>query len=397
MIRKLTIFFVVLMVFTSGFGRLVQAQLPDRPMTYFYRSGDLTTVPAILRSQEAKGVLKRKNARPPTIGFLAALLSRHSEYADAWLSEDFEKDTQYVLAVALTFSGKRAKAIEYVQEKGWGPEMVTQLKRLPISLIDFPVQTATDLDIMWGASFATGDVLYVNRILDMFSTNIQSGIFEIEDLLFLRKAKSSASSEKKQDLSWMVKKYGKETFLKIAYSSSALWASISNAIQHPFVMDAVKQRIAKAPNSDLSYVLQLTLFLREEPKIGFVKGDGIEFMIFSSSKAEAIQKKIDAGYVEDTLNYAQNDFSNDEIPYAVVITFSKTERKKVVHISIKTPKGNSFKLRPQQVHGESFFLNMIEITKDMKDGPGIYSVQISTAVGGVSQVQFQKRFVITRP
>ena len=395
MVRKFCGFVAVLLICVcmTG-GRAAHAEGEISLMKYFYKSSDLATVPSIISDVERSGLLERKSGTSPVIGFLAALFVQHPDKVDGWLSGYYQSKTEQVIAVALTFAGQRSKAIRYVRAHGWNEKFVEHLRSLPDNLLTMPVQSGADLDVMWSASFATGDPIYVERILDMIKGHVNSGVFDVEDII--SSTKFMRNRKNKEGLRKLVDKYGEERFMQLVYTASALWASGSNAFQHPFVKRTVEARINIAPQSDLSYALKRAVFWREESLVANEEGADISLMVFMTSDSEAVKAEADSGQIESISQRAKNVFTDDDDISVIVLTYVKSIPKDDTFFDLETPSGNKLKLFQIKTEGTGIFLDVMPITADMRDGAGFYKINVAFPGESGEQKTFVKRFVISR-
>jgi hypothetical protein len=101
-------------------------------------------------------------------------------------------------------------------------------------------------DVLWAASFATGDPAYVRPIFDYYaSVAAQDGV-DIQDIVAFVIARGGANKEAIQAIA---KKYPRETLQKVVFASSALWSLSSNAGQHKFVAAALARYLEAQPAS----------------------------------------------------------------------------------------------------------------------------------------------------
>lgn len=102
-------------------------------------------------------------------------------------------------------------------------------------------------DVMWGASFATGDAAYVRPIYDYLAAYLSEPGVDVADVMTMVAFKHRVASQ--DAVKQMAGKYPKETFVRIAHASSALWSLESNARQHKFVAAALEQYAKQQPQS----------------------------------------------------------------------------------------------------------------------------------------------------
>jgi hypothetical protein len=155
----------------------------------------------------------------------------------------------------LLFAGMNQKAAAYTQQKGWPKDAVARFAGARLSLLEFPMSHVAEFDLLWGASFATGDKRYPDRIIDVVAESLASGKFQVADIDYVGNPRNLRQSDN-ADLERIAGRYKDDDLEELMMNGSALWSLGSNARQHPFVMETVRARIAAAPDSDLAYLLR---------------------------------------------------------------------------------------------------------------------------------------------
>jgi hypothetical protein len=111
-------------------------------------------------------------AFPPVAGFFAVVFRRHADWIDRLIPAHFDARTAETIAAALRLSGQLAVGESLksrLVEAGSDATLSAALTNLPLRLEDIRVVTPAHLDILWGASFASGDVRYVRMIVDFLA------------------------------------------------------------------------------------------------------------------------------------------------------------------------------------------------------------------------------------
>ncbi len=90
-----------------------------------------------------------------------------------------------------------------------------------------------EFDILWGASFASGDPRYALKILEHFATvaNVDGNAADMVNV--------AGNFGTGADTRWLVQKRGANKAVELIAQSTALWALYSNSLQHEFVRSAV--------------------------------------------------------------------------------------------------------------------------------------------------------------
>lgn len=246
----------VCVAFGATFPALAEADEEEleKRITYFYKNPDLDALPDLVSKLYGAGMMSGK-AAAPMMGFLAPLFERHPDRIDAIIGGPYPRDAQRVFAYALIFVGMNQKAAAYMQEKGWPKDTVEGFAGAHRSLIESPIIRAAELDVLWGASFSSGDKRYPSRIIDVVAKSLASGKFDVEDMDYVGNPRNLHQSDS-AELARITGRYEEEDLDELMMNGSALWSLGSNAKRHPFVMEAVQERITATPDSDLAYLLR---------------------------------------------------------------------------------------------------------------------------------------------
>jgi hypothetical protein len=130
-------------------------------MTFFYRDP---------KPERLLGFLEKidKNAHswmfyPPFVGFFCVVFSQYLEWIDRLVPVTLSGRLAEALRAAFRLSKREipAQLTERLAVAGTDETLKAELGQLPLSPRDLVVLRPTHLDILWGASFASGDKLYV--------------------------------------------------------------------------------------------------------------------------------------------------------------------------------------------------------------------------------------------
>jgi len=112
------------------------------------------------------------NGYPPVVGFFAVVFRQHPDWIDKLTPDHVDARAAEGLAAVLQLAGQSAQAQiirPRLMEAGSDVAMKAELAGLPLRLEDIRIATPTHLDILWGASFASGDARYARMIADFFA------------------------------------------------------------------------------------------------------------------------------------------------------------------------------------------------------------------------------------
>jgi tetratricopeptide (TPR) repeat protein len=221
----------------------------EADMTFFYKNPSPGRIPALILYLDTLMQSNNASAQPAAIGFLAAAFQRYQGDIDKMIPDGLSTTMQRIVATSLRLAGQDAKARSMANHLGDGGAAAPDWTRVPSSLDAVTVTGPSEFDLMWGASFATGDPRYCSRILDRFAS-IANVAGNAEDMARIARSYGTGA-----DLHWVVEKRGPDKARELISQSSALWALDSNARQHEFVRNAVGQYINAHPEEPASKAL----------------------------------------------------------------------------------------------------------------------------------------------
>jgi hypothetical protein len=229
---RLLVFAFMLVLAPVAYGQSIAPDL-NADFTFFYRNPSAERAVGVFKAFTESPSARQPNTHPALAGFLAAVFQRYPETIDKIVPPEGDILTSWTVATALRLSGQPEKSdaiVAGLKAKGLAVEggvkySTTLQKMVP--------RTASDFDVLWGASFATGDPQYCAMIMAQYAAVAQTEIIA-NDLISMLRARAA-----KTDLQWVHKKYDDAQAVTLMHTSSALWSLASNA-RHPFVGDFIK-------------------------------------------------------------------------------------------------------------------------------------------------------------
>lgn len=400
---------VVFFCFVSGVEAESQKQgLAKGYFTYFYKQPDLEGIPGFLSLIDATGPLKADDA-PPIMGFLSALFERHPDRVDSWIVGTHSRQVQQMVGFSLALAGMPDKTVEYLKKNGWAPAQIDRIfgqmfLAKPDLLSTSPPTSPTDLDALWGASFATGDPAYPDKIVDLVDGAVRSGKYGVDDIMYFAPPPQKLSEIKDSPvLNSILRRYQRSGLNDLILNGVAIWGLGSNAVQHEFVMELIQERIAQAPNSDLSYMLRKSIF-RSSHSIGAsVKGGEIRGIVSLttqtelkgvsrlSSSAESVKAMFDS-----LLPIFGNEFERGDPVSIIVLLVIPPGAHIDLMFKISSPNGSSFVLEPStwhalgQQHQVSAMLLPLDPSRLTEEG--VYRVEGVLIDGGQEKLETKNAF-----
>ncbi len=223
---------------------LVSASADESPavseadLTYFYKTPSPILAARLIAHFDALRSAEKPDARPSLMGFFAAAFRRYPADIDNMIPGSLSPPMLEVLAVSLQLAGQQARAQALIGKLKARDAVVPDLSTIPSSLEAVEAVGPSEWDLLWGASFATGDPRYAYKILTRFAVSANMGD-NAEDLVRLVRDRDSGG-----DSPWLLEKRGKDAAREMIAVSVALWALNSNAQQHAFIRGMVNEYVA---------------------------------------------------------------------------------------------------------------------------------------------------------
>jgi hypothetical protein len=221
----------------------------EADLTYFYKTPSSALVARLITHYEVLRTAEKPAARPPLMGFFAASFQRYPGDIDKMIPESLSPAMMELLAVSLRLAGQQAKAEALVAILKTKDAVVPDLATIPSSLDGVVALGPSEFDLLWGASFATGDAQYSSKILTRF-VDIANVGDNADDLVRIVRTMESGKVD-----NWLVDKRGEEGARELIPISTALWALHSNAQQHLFVQNMVNDYIMAHPSEPAAKAL----------------------------------------------------------------------------------------------------------------------------------------------
>jgi hypothetical protein len=217
--------------------------------TYFYKDPQPARLAGYLERYEK--IAPRWDAFPPLVGFLAVVFHQSPDWTDRLIPAQPGARSATAIAAALRLAG-RTKVEPRLLSGSSDPKLVAELAGLPLRLEDLRVVTPTHLDILWGASFASGEERYVRLIIDRLAVTANRSELTAIDVT---RTALAIWGGRQEILGQLKGKYGEREAYDIVVAATAAWALGSNARRHEFVEKAMKKYSAEHAGSHAAKVL----------------------------------------------------------------------------------------------------------------------------------------------
>jgi hypothetical protein len=195
---------VILISFFFCFSAATQATLAAQDaasqqknsnwMTYYYAQKQPDKMVSFLQWIEKSGIFdKHKQSTKPVAAFISVVFSDNPKRVKGWVEQvHFTGKARSVIEYALWLSGNEKIITEVFKETpGYA-----KIRSLPLSHLS--TKRPSDLDMMWGAFFASGNTVYVKKIIDILDDNISLTGNKNSDMVTRHSAEWSLASNMMQ-------------------------------------------------------------------------------------------------------------------------------------------------------------------------------------------------------
>jgi hypothetical protein len=134
----------------------------------FYRSPNLQEVPDLVSRWAASASAQRNDGIPPMVGFVAGLAVKYPDKIMSMFPASLSPKGRHVAVLGVRVGGLKDRAQQLARSYGWSEEEIAKAGQGGV-IQSVRITSANDLDILWGASFASGDARYVRQILDFYA------------------------------------------------------------------------------------------------------------------------------------------------------------------------------------------------------------------------------------
>jgi hypothetical protein len=212
-------------------------------LTFFYKDPRPERLIGFIEKYDAPPAERKWEAYPPAAGFFAFIFRKHPDWIERLVPARLNARMGETLTAAMWLAGSPAKAANLqprLKQAGSDEQLRGQFSRLANRLEDLRIVIPTHLDILWGASFASGNGRYPRMIIDFFAQTANRSEPIAIDVTQTAIAIMGGPKDSVRELRG---KHGDALAREIIYAATALWALQSNARQHPIVDEVVAKYI----------------------------------------------------------------------------------------------------------------------------------------------------------
>ncbi len=227
----------------------MQATPDDTLLTTFYKDPRPERLTGFFDKLRSMPAARSWEAYPPVAGFFAFVFRSYPTDIEKLIPQAPDPKAAETITAALRLSGNQA-ALEKFQPRlaqaGRDLQLASVFANLPGSLEELQISTPSNLDILWGAAFASGDAKFVVMIIDYFASTANLDAEVARDIVRVVVAMAGGPREIFNELRG---RYGVLAARQVVFAASALWAIQSNAKQHAFVDRVVAKYIDEHPGT----------------------------------------------------------------------------------------------------------------------------------------------------
>ena len=211
--------------------------------TYFYKDPRPERLVGFFEQFESSPTPRRWEAYLPLTGLFAVVFRAHPTQIEKLVPNRPSPKAADTITAALTLSGNRSKNAQWssrLSQAGSDEKLKAELAGLPERLEDLRVGTPAQMNILWGAAFASGDERFVRVVIDFFA-QIANG----SEALGLDVAQTTLAmmGGAHEVFAELLHKYDAVHAGQIVLAADALWALESNRKAHAFVDRAVTKYV----------------------------------------------------------------------------------------------------------------------------------------------------------
>lgn len=212
---------------------------------FYYLNPQPDTISSFIQFVDKNDAAAQSKAFGNVTGFMSEIFRANPGRIDQWLTETpLSKNTQVALVRALWLADMHEFAIQAMRRFHWPEnEIDTTTTRLAkVNNLDAIIpNNGNDLDLFWGAFFASGEKRHIERILSAYHDRASNLQIDPLDILLAAevigtKTPDPAAIEKMKQLK---SKYGEKRSYELIVAATALWGIGANAAQHVRVRDTV--------------------------------------------------------------------------------------------------------------------------------------------------------------
>jgi hypothetical protein len=209
----------------------------------FYRHGDITEVPVILASW-----VNTRAPPPPMLGFIAGVAAKYPDRIDQMFSPSIGENERRMAVYGVRMGRSVERARELASRLDIPESQFSKLD-FGATLLERDMMSPSAHGMLWGASFATGNPRYVQRILDQYVAIANRSDINIDDIIHSIRIMPGYSA----DIIAKIKQaQGDKAAFEVWLAANALWTLEQNSSLHDFVKVLVEAYLSAHPETPAS-------------------------------------------------------------------------------------------------------------------------------------------------
>ena len=236
----------------------MQATPNDTLLTTFYKDPRPERLIGFFDHLKTMPAAQSWEAFPPVAGFYAYVFRSFPNDVEKLIPDTLDAKSAETIAAALRLSGNQAEYEKFqprLAQTGRDLQLASVFVNLPPRLEELQITTPSNLDILWGAAFASGDPKFVVMIIDYFA---KTANLDDEIAHDIARTVAAMAGGPREIFEQLRTRYGVLAARQVVFAASALWAIQSNARQHEFVNDVVTEYIDQHPGTGAQKALIVT-------------------------------------------------------------------------------------------------------------------------------------------
>jgi hypothetical protein len=235
-----------------------QATQNDTLLTTYYKDPRPERLIGFLDRVQTSPSMQNRDAYPLIAGFYAIVFRSHPDDVATLIPQSLDAKAAETVAAALRLSGNRAmyQAFEpRLAATGRDLDVASLFANLPSRLEELEVTAPSSLNILWGATFASGDATFVRMILDYFARTANLDDEIGRDIV---QTVAALTGGPRDIYLQMRQRYGVLGARQVVFAAEALWSIQVNAKQHAFVNGIVAKYVDAHPGTPAQKALIAT-------------------------------------------------------------------------------------------------------------------------------------------
>lgn len=333
----------------------------------------------------------------PMIGFMAGALRREPDLYDTVIRDtELAGHSAVMVSRSLWLAGRTAELEAFNAAHGISEEETTAFHTAyPGTLAELDtLATSSDIDMLWGAYYGSGDIGYVKKIMRVFLALLNDTGLEADDILLVSTAGLLNTQDSRQELYDTLMEYDEMRIAELSLGGIALRGLGKHAANDETVGAYLSAFSTETENDDAQRLLNRTLYDHKYAghRITHGEKDGIGGFLFTTDRRDfALNTNYNISQGKRVKPDIQKVFHRGDTVYLpMFVRFDpKTAPELDIDLTITTPGGDVHNVsdvmrKAAPADESSVESHTMTITTGMQDAPGIYLVEVVLSRDGRS-------------